>query len=288
LLEQGFQVRALVRNPTKAAYLASWGVTLIEGDLENTASLQRLVANCAAVVHSAGAVRGNSQADFDRVNVAGTAALLSAIDAQSQPPLLLLLSSIVAREPQLSWYARSKWGGEQLLLQHAQLDWIIVRPPAVYGPGDKEMLPIFQWMHRGIALVPGSPEARTSLIHVTDLVDAIIACLQSAGAKRQTLTLCDGKHNGYSWRDMASIAAQHWSRRVRLWCIPRWLLNGVAGLISTIARITGNAPMLTPPKLRELRHEDWVVNNDAISSATGWTPTVGLREGLEQLKLSPL
>jgi nucleoside-diphosphate-sugar epimerase len=75
---------------------------------------------------------------------------------------------------------------------------------------------------------------------------------------------------------------------VRLWCIPRWLLNGVAGLISTIARITGNAPMLTPPKLRELRHEDWVVNNDAISSATGWTPAVGLREGLEQLKLSPL
>lgn len=288
MLEQGFQVRALVRNPTKAADLASWGATLVEGDLENTASLQRLVANCAAVVHSAGAVRGNSQADFDRVNVAGTAALLSAIDAQSQPPLLLLLSSIVAREPQLSWYARSKWGGEQLLLQHAKLDWIIVRPPAVYGPGDKEMLPIFQWMHRGIALVPGSPEARTSLIHVTDLVDAIIACLQSAGAKRQTLTLCDGKHNGYSWRDMASIAAQHWSRRVRLWCIPRWLLNGVAGLISTIARITGNAPMLTPPKLRELRHEDWVVNNDAISSATGWTPTVGLREGLEQLKLSPL
>ncbi len=288
MLEQGFQVRALVRNPTKAAYLASWGATLIEGDLENTASLQRLVANCAAVVHSAGAVRGNSQADFDRVNVAGTAALLSAIDAQSQPPLLLLLSSIVAREPQLSWYARSKWGGEQLLLQHAKLDWIIVRPPAVYGPGDKEMLPIFQWMHRGIALVPGSPEARTSLIHVTDLVDAIIACLQSAGAKRQTLTLCDGKHNGYSWREMASIAAQHWSRRVRLWCIPRWLLNGVAGLISTIARITGNAPMLTPPKLRELRHEDWVVNNDAISSATGWTPAVGLREGLEQLKLSPL
>ena len=222
------------------------------------------------------------------MNVAGTAALLSAISAQSHPALLLLLSSIVAREPQLSWYAHSKWEGEQLLQQFTDLDHVILRPPAVYGPGDKEMLPIFQWMRRGIALVPGSPEARTSLIHVSDLVNAIIACLQSAGANRQTLSLCDGKHNGYSWREIAGIAAQHWSRRVHLWRIPRWLLNSVAGLNSSIANITGKAPMLTPPKLRELRHHDWVVNNDAIGSATGWAPVVGLREGLEQLKLSTL
>ena len=288
MLEQGFQVRALVRSPAQALNLASRGATLVKGDLENTTALEQLVANCAAVIHAAGAVRGNSQADFDRVNVAGTANLLHAISAQPNPPVLLLLSSIVAREPQLSWYARSKWAGEQLLQQYAHLDRIILRPPAVYGPGDKEMLPIFQWMHRGIAFVPGSPEARTSLIHVADLVEAIIACLQSAGAKQQTLTLCDGQHNGYSWRDMASIAAQHWSRRVRLWCIPRWLLTGVAGLNSNIARITGKAPMLTPPKLRELRHHDWVVDNDAITSATGWTPAVGLREGLKQLKISTL
>ena len=288
MLERGFQVRALVRNPANAAHLASRGATLIEGDLENTVALEQLVANCAAVIHSAGAVRGNSQADFDRVNVAGTANLLHAISAQPRPPQLLLLSSLVAREPGLSWYARSKWAAEQLVLPYAHLDWIILRPPAVYGPGDKEMLPIFQWMHRGIAFVPGSPEARTSLIHVADLVDAIIACLQSAGAKQQTLTLCDGKHDGYSWRDIASIAAQHWSRRVRLWCIPRWLLNGVAGLNSNLARITGKAPMLTPPKLRELRHNDWVVDNDAITSVTGWTPLVGLCKGLEQLKISTL
>ena len=46
--------------------------------------------------------------------------------------------------------------------------------------------------------------------------------------------------------------------------------------------------MLTPPKLRELRHTDWVADNDAITAATGWTPVVGLREGLEQLKIPTL
>ncbi len=195
-----------------------------------------------------------------------------------------MLSSLAAREPQLSWYAHSKRDGEKLLEQQPELDWVIVRPPPVYGPGDKEMLPIFQMMARGVATVPGSPAARTSLVHVSDLVTAITACLCSTDAKHQILPLCDGKADGYNWREMADTAAQTWSRKVRLWRVPSWLLNSVAALNSSLARLTGSDPMLTPPKLRELRHSDWVVDNQAITAATGWTPSVPLRDGLEQLK----
>ncbi|CAA0126145.1 Uncharacterised protein [Halioglobus japonicus] len=240
------------------------------------------------MIHGAGAVRGNSQADFDRVNVAGTAAVLEAIRAQPRPLRLLLLSSMVAREPHLSWYSHSKWEGEQLLEQFTDIDRTVLRPPAVYGPGDKEMLPIFELMQRGIAVVPGSPEVRMSLIHVSDLVEAIIACLRSEAASGQTLTLSDGRENGYNWHEMTAIAEEHWSRRIRLFQVPRWLLNTVAAVNSKIANITGAAPMLTPPKLRELRHDDWVADNSAITAATGWTPKIGLREGLQQLKLPAL
>ena len=288
LLEQGFQVRALVRSCAKASNLSVQGASLIEGDLENTAALKQLVANCAFVIHGAGAVRGNSQAAFDRVNVTGTLAILKAIESQSHAPKLLLISSLVAREPQLSWYSRSKSEGEKLLTQAPSLKWIILRPPVVYGPGDKEMLPIFQWMHRGIALVPGSPDARISLIHVSDLVEAIIACLHSEGAIYQVLTLCDGKNDGYSWRELAAAATEQWSRKVHLWRIPRWLLDGIAKANSNVSRITGKAPMLTPPKLRELRHRDWVADNGPITAATGWTPRTGLLEGLDHLNLSTL
>jgi nucleoside-diphosphate-sugar epimerase len=268
--------------------LAAQGVALIEGDLENVSALNQLVADCAFVIHGAGAVRGNSQKAFNRVNVIGTLTLLNAVKAQSCPPKVLLLSSLAAREPQLSWYARSKYEGEKVLGNAANVEWIILRPPAVYGPGDREMLPIFQWMQRGIALVPGSPDARLSLIHVSDLVDAIILCLQSKEAIHQVLTLCDGKDNGYNWRQLADIAAEHWSRKVRLWRVPGWLLSGVAAVNSNTARITGTAPMLTPSKLRELRHKDWVVDNDTITTITGWTPRLGLREGLDHLNLSTL
>lgn len=285
LLAQGFAVRILARSTERAAALKEQGAAVVQGDLDDLGALTALVSGCDAIVHGAGAVRGNSQADFDRVNVKGTEHLLAAVTASGGSPRLLLLSSLVAREPDLSWYSRSKYSGEQVLLHHPSLDWVILRPPAVYGPGDREMLPIFELMRRGIALVPGSPEARISLIHVTDLVYAVIACLQSAGARGQVFALGDGKSGGYSWHEMIDIAANLWSRRVRLWCVPPLLLDGVAAINARMARLTGRAPMLTPPKLRELRHENWVAENKSIHEITGWIPAIQLRDGLEGLAI---
>ena len=287
-MQQGFRVKALVRSPEKATELRAQGAELVAGSLSDADALDRLVEGCSAVVHGAGAVRGSCQGDFDRVNVQGTAAVIKAVRSQDKPPRLLLLSSLAAREPQLSWYASSKRSGEDLLRGEADLDWVILRPPAVYGPGDKEMLPVFEAMSRGIALVAGSSEARISLVHVDDLVEAIIACLHRETTMRQTYTPSDGKPDGYDWHEMAAIAGAVWSRKVRLWTIPPWLLDMVASLNLRLARLTGNAPMLTPAKLRELRHPDWIVDHRELTNDTGWQPETGLRTGLEQLRDSAL
>jgi len=276
-----------VRNPAKASSLQSSGVTLFEGDLENTSALQRLIQNCDVVIHAAGAVRGNCQEDFDKVNVAGTRAVIQATKTSSPSAILLLLSSLAASQPQLSWYASSKRTGEDLLAQEAlDLSWIAIRPPAVYGPGDKEMLPVFQTMAKGFATVPGTLESRISVIHVADLVPAIVACLNNAASLQgQVLTLCDGQPQGYSWPEIAAIAEQVFSRRVRLWQVPAPLLNTIANVNIASARLSHRAAMLTPKKLQELRHTDWVVDNQAITAATGWTPTIPLAQGIAQLGL---
>lgn len=279
-------VRALVRDPSAAQHLAQLDVDLVRGDLDDTAALDELVASAGAVVHGAGAVRGACQGDFDAVNVNGTGNLLRAVAANAPNARFLLLSSLTAREPQLSWYGQSKAESEKLLTAFPALDWVVLRPPAVYGPGDKEMLPVFQAMARGLATVPGSPEARASLIHVSDLVAAIIACLRSHDCRGQTLYLHDGRAGGYNWREMADIAEKVWRRRVRLWQVPRWLLDTVARVNLALARRTGRAPMLTPAKLRELRHPDWSVDNDSITALTGWQPAIKLRQGLELLENS--
>lgn len=258
---------------------------LVAGDLNQATALATLLQDAAAVIHGAGAVRGNCQADFDAVNVSGTANLLTAVVSTCPSARVIHLSSIVAREPQLSYYSRSKRSGEDLLHDCPGLDWVVIRPPAVYGPGDKEMLPIFQTMARGFATVPGSPEARTSLIHVADLVAAILACLTADAARGRIFELDDGTPGGYSWRELAAIGAATFGRRVRLWQIPAPLLNLVAHANSRLARLTGSAPMLTPPKLRELRHADWVADSEPLRSATGWEPQIAFREGLRALDL---
>jgi nucleoside-diphosphate-sugar epimerase len=281
-------VRALVRRPAAAGALAAQGVALVAGDLHDAGALARLVAGCSAVVHAAGAVRGASREAFTEVNVAGTDALLAAVAAAGEAPRLLLLSSLAAREPELSWYARSKRTAEELLAREHALDWVVLRPPAVYGPGDREMLPVFRGMSRGVAAVPGAIEARISLIHVTDLARAVVACLRSAATRHRTLSLCDGHPGGYDWRELAAIAAAVWGRSVRLWRVPGWLLDSVARVNIRAARVTGRAPMLTPAKLRELRHPNWVADNAGITAASGWAPRISLREGLEALRDSAL
>ena len=87
---------------------------------------------------------------------------------------------------------------------------------------------------------------------------------------------------------MADLVGAVWGRRVRLWPVPRWLLDSLAWANLRSARLTGRSPMLTPPKLRELRHRDWVVDNRLITATTGWEPAIGLRQGLEQLHKAEL
>mgnify|MGYP003625701624 CR=1 FL=1 len=258
------------------------------GDLHNPEAMRTLVAGCDAVIHAAGAVRGSRQSDFDKVNVDGTQALVQTLLATAPEARLLLVSSLAAREPQLSWYAQSKRAGEERIINSSLKNYTILRPPAVYGPGDQEMAPIFEWMSRGIAPVPGATDARLSLIHVDDLTTAAISVLLSDTATRQVFALSDSAPNGYNWHDLAAIAGEVYGRTVRLWQIPGWLLDGAAAANLRLARLTGNAPILTPAKLRELRHPDWVADNQLLFQRTGWRPEIDLRTGLQSLDKAAL
>ena len=179
LLKSGYRVRALVRTPKKARELLPAAVELVEGSLAGADSLERLVSDVDAVVHCAGAVRGATREQFDQVNVAGVRSLLRVLESREVSPRLLSLSSLAAREPELSHYAASKRAGEEVLVNEAQrVQWFALRPPAVYGPGDSELLPLFRAMSRGFAPVPGTPDARFSMLFVDDLATAVLAWLR--------------------------------------------------------------------------------------------------------------
>ncbi len=277
-----YTVRALIRAPQQASLPALRHVQPIAGNLFEDASLRRLVEGADAIIHCAGRVRGATTACFDQVNVEGTRNLLQAINAAAMTPRLLALSSLAAREPQLSYYAASKRNAEQLIEQHGRnIAWTILRPPAVYGPGDRELLPVFKLMARGIALTAGSTRARFSMLFIDDLSAAVEAWLQADSQVPGIFALDDGRQGGYDWHEVSDYVGRLCERKVRLVQAPAWLLDTPAWINSRLGVLFGTTPMLTPQKLRELRHSDWVCDSREFQQAYNWQPGIQLPEGLQ-------
>jgi nucleoside-diphosphate-sugar epimerase len=278
-LEQaGVRVRALVR-PTSNATGLPGGVERVVGALDDADSLARLVRGARAIVHCAGAVRGSSARDFDPVNVDGVARLAGAARAERSAPTIVHISSLAARHPELSPYAASKRRGEQALL--AAPAWTVLRPPVVYGPGDRELLPLLRWMARGIAPIVGPRGGRLSLVYVDDLAEAV-ARLVEAGGTGRVFELDDGRPSGYAVEDIVAAVERWRGRGVVRVPVPAPLLGGLSRLNVLGARLRGRAPMLTPGKVREMLHPGWTCDSTALAAATGWRPRVRLDEGLRR------
>ena len=283
LVANGCKLQALTRTTSDRSRLSGYNIDWVEGALEDVGSLRRLVRGADAVVHCAGAVRGATQAHFDRLNVDGVARLVRAAVEQHPLPRFLLLSSLAAREPELSYYAGSKRRGETLLAEHAgNMSWVVLRPPAVYGPGDKETLPLWRWMARGFAFVLGSGQTRFSMIYVDDLAAAIQDCVLNDHPPNGVFELDDGHPQGYSWQNVIDTFANLRAKSVRSIHMPVAGLRLLGRLNLAAARVFGYAPILTPGKIREFNHPDWVCDNADFTRETGWTPAVSLEEGLRR------
>ncbi len=283
LKADGWRVRALARSVAGSRLLEPVVDECIQGHLEDADSLNALVDGSHAVIHCAGTVRGVTQQHFERVNVSGTEQLVTVLSSLQSPPKLLALSSLAAREPALSFYAASKRKAEKVLEQRAsRLDWVALRPPAVYGPGDRELLPLFRLMARGVAPVPGRRDARFSMIYVEDIARLIIAWLRQDTVASGVYSIHDGYSGGYAWDDVAAAVAGICQHPVRLLPVPLALLWLPAHLNRLAGRVANYMPMLTPGKLRELRHPDWVCDNREIAAVLDWQPQVQLQEGLRR------
>ena len=285
LASAGWRIRALRRSADVpfggpgSARPIDW----VRGSLSDGDSLKRLVRGVTAVVHCAGAVRGGSAESFNKVNVEGVARLVQAARELHPAPRFLLISSLAAREPGLSFYSASKRQGEEALKSGAgEMPCLMLRPPAVYGPGDRELLPLLRWMQRGLAPMVGDGRARFSLLFVEDLAEAVRRSLAAADFPPGPFELHDGKAGGYAWREVMQAVAAFSGRPVRGLRVPRPLLAAAATANLHLSRLIGYAPMLTPGKARELTHHDWVGDNAAFTCATGWRPRVGLEEGLRR------
>lgn len=278
LIARGHEVRALARSKSG---IAEDGTQWITGTLEDERALAELVEGADAVIHCAGKVRGRAAQDFDAVNVQGSKRLMEATRLSAGCERFLLISSLAARHPTLSWYAASKCEGErQVRAAAGSIPVCIFRPTAVYGPGDRELRPLFEWLLRGWLVSLGRADSAFSFLHVEDLASAAMQWLQAPEVLAQTFELCDGQPDGYDWASLAGIASDIRQAPVRRAIVPAAVLKGIARANLTLSRLTRQAPMLTPGKVNELLHTDWTCSNARISATLGWQPRILLRQAL--------
>lgn len=281
LQSEKLDVMAVVRPSSTHQDSLLPGTGKILADLNDASQLVPAIASASAVIYCAGSVRGRTLEDFDAANISGVRAVVEAMNEAATGIPLLLISSLAASRPQVSDYANSKFLGEQEVIRHAEFPWTIFRPPAVYGPGDKEMLPILTMARKGWITPTGPHNQRLSLIHVDDVASAVMSWLKSwTHCDQSTYTLDDGHDGGYDWQEIARTVSQRRYRRVN---IPAWVTMAAGQINLALSRLLGYAPMLTPGKARELTQDHWVCNNTALSEATGWYPEIDLAQGINFL-----
>ena len=269
---RGLPVKALARRDMPPREGVEW----VRGDLHTDTALADLVAGAGAVLHIAGVVNAPDRAGFHAGNVAGTANLLRAAKG-SDAGRFVGVSSLSAREPQLSDYGASKRAAEQLV-EDSPLGWTLIRPPAIYGPRDTEMFELFRAARLGV--VPMPPAGRASVIHVDDLARLLLDSLGTeAEWQRAVFEPDDARPGGWPHGELARAIGEAVGGRV-------WAPAMPAALVKAGARIDrllrGDKARLTPDRASYMIHPDWVADPARSVPAHLWQPLIATPEGLAQ------
>jgi len=270
-LEAGHEVAGLTRRDVERRKGLHW----ISGDLQDRAALERLVDGADAIIHVAGVISGHNASAFELGNVAGTLAMLAAATAGGVQRFVHV-SSLAAREPRLSLYGASKMKAEDLVFGSG-LDWAIVRPPAVYGPGDKETLELFRMAKLGVMLMP--LRGHLSLIHVDDLARLLLALAAYSAPSGVLIEADDGKKGGWIHREFAKAIGTAVGTKPTIVSSPGVLLK-LAARADQLFR--GPRAKLTVDRAAYFSHHNWVVEPKRACPPDLWRPEIETLRGLKE------
>jgi nucleoside-diphosphate-sugar epimerase len=275
LTSAGWRVRVLLRH-SGAGLWVNADTEVVRGDLDDPEALEALARGATVVIHAAGLIKAKNRAAFFHVNAEGARRMAQAVGEGR----MLLISSLAARSPGLSDYAASKRAGEEAARSVLDERLTVLRPPAIYGPGDRETLGLFRLAGASPCLpTPGSASARLALAHVDDVAASVLARLDGLW-EPGVFAVGGARPEGYGWREIFETASAAMGRRAILAPVPDALIQAAAAASEAAARLRGEPAIFTRGKARELLHADWSVS--ATELPPGPPPrSVALRPGFE-------
>jgi dihydroflavonol-4-reductase len=244
-----------------------------------------------AVFHLAALTSAADPADYDRINVGGTVRVIEAMQAQAPEATLVLCSSQAAAGPSREGRPVTEWdtpapigpyGASKLAAERAVegsgVRHVIVRPPAVYGPRDVDILTAFKMARAGLAVRLGPRNQQISIVHVRDLAAGIVTAA-TTDAARGVYYVSGSNH---AWEEIIHGIGDAVGRRPRVIPAPRPVGQTIAWGARAMARVTGVKPLLTPERIQDLTQPDWTCDDTRARRELGYAPAISLADGLRE------
>jgi nucleoside-diphosphate-sugar epimerase len=296
LVRRDWVVTCLVRRPSGLGWIETLPVGLVRGDCREKATLIPAVEGVDYVFHLAGVIDALKRVDYFEANVLGTRNLLEAC-VERNPGLkkFIHVSSISAAGPSekgralteddpnrpVSDYGRSKLEAEEAVREFGQkLPFVIIRPPNVIGPRQKELLEAIRLAKKRIKPLVGTGEPQTSLCYVRDVVEALILAAECPEADGHTYFLADPRP--YAWTEITDAIEEALGIRRILIRVPYRAQLLVASVSEAVARLTRRKPALTRTSVRAARKYYWIYDGSRIKKDLGFEPRTSLKEAIRE------
>ena len=296
LRQKGYSVTCLVRKTSDASPLQTESVRIVAGDLSDADALREAGRTAVTVYHLAGAIKAANREQYFYINQLGTRRLLESL-AEANPGLrrFVYVSSLAAAGPStgstgltedqrpspVSWYGESKLGGEREVLKFAKTFPVtILRPSAIYGPGDRETLLIFRMIKHGWLFTPGRVDRRFSLIHVDDLAASIIGAAERDASSGEVFFV--SRPETYAWEEVGRAIARALGKNYHKVSLPGWMAEAAGFAGDTWASLTGRPATINSQKVKELLEPSWLCDSSKARRSLGFDPVIDLGKGITQ------
>lgn len=256
LLDRGFKIRAMIRNPKQAAALEAMGAEVVIADMKDVKSLELAVVGVEGIFHIAGLFRqsGLPDSEFNAVNAIGTEYLFKAAIGAGVSRIIHC-STVGVIEPRqdvpsteddpyspADAYQRSKMEGEKIAIkffQDGKISGVVIRPAMIFGPGDERTLKLFRMISKGVFFYVGKGDKLVHWIDVRDLACAFLLAMEHE-ERNAEIYIIPGR-NAVALKEMADLIAEKLNVKkpwIRLPVKPMQWIGSICEVICTAIKVS--------------------------------------------------
>lgn len=296
LIEEGHQVKAIIRSSSNTQWLDDKPVELVRCGLNDVAALAEAFQGLDIIFHIAGVVTAKTEEGFMNGNVEMTRNVLDAALQVKNLQRVVVTSSLAAAGPTtvgkalketdpvkpINYYGFSKKAQEDLAAQYMdRLPITIIRPPAVYGERDTELFILFNTIKKGLFTKVGFNKKSISMVHVSDLVRGIYLAGTKEVALGQTYFL-SSEPAEYGWDEVGGLSGELLGKKPITLSIPHALVHVVGAVSGFFGRFQKKTPTINSQKAIEIVQDSWSCSSAKATKELGYQPKLSLREGMKQ------